>query len=211
MGGGEGERGRRSDAAATRGRTGGGGLCLEPPPLTGGAEILFWASMFLWDERTISLEVGRKLLCSPAGGGGTEAHSSPLLAAMSEGGGPPSPRVPRRSPSKAGYKILNRKSSWHRRGRSEMLAVSLKHWKGRRGGGKGVQGGGTPPTVYGPSHTSLGMGGGGSGRAGVNDLPCRVGPGGGGDTAQSDPPLIPLIIWTIHMSSENCCGNKCSA
>ena len=35
------------------------------------------------------------------------------------------------------------KSSWHRR-RSKILAVSLKHWKGRRGGG--VQGG-VPPLI----------------------------------------------------------------
>ena len=53
------------------------------------------------------------------------------------------------------------KSSWHRRRRSKNLAVSLKRWKGRRGGGlgggRGVQGEVTPPppTVYSPSNTSL--------------------------------------------------------
>ena len=31
--------------------------------------------------------------------------------------------------------ILKLKSSWHRRRRSKILAVSLKHWKGRTGGG----------------------------------------------------------------------------
>ena len=38
-------------------------------------------------------------------------------------------------PAKGGPKF-----SWHRRRRSKILAVSLKHWKGRRGGGvTGVQ------------------------------------------------------------------------
>ena len=77
-------------------------------------------------------------------------------------------RLPLWSPPKAGRKFLKRKSSWHRRRRSKILAVSLKHWKGRMGGGgrrgfKGreVGGGGQgrypppPPTVYGRSNTSL--------------------------------------------------------
>ena len=46
-------------------------------------------------------------------------------------------------PAEGGPKILKLKSSWHRRLRSKMWAVSLKQWKGRRGGGS--RGGGYPP------------------------------------------------------------------
>ena len=62
-------------------------------------------------------------------------------------------------PAEGKRKILKLKSSWHR---SKILAVSLKHWKGRRGGGGlRVGGGGSrggtspPPTVYRHSNTSL--------------------------------------------------------
>ena len=48
---------------------------------------------------------------------------------------PPPPRVPLWSPAKGGPNILKPKSSWHRRRRSRIGAVSLKHWKGRRRGG----------------------------------------------------------------------------
>ena len=58
---------------------------------------------------------------------------------LKRGGGcgrtPPPPSVPLWSPPKGGRKILKLQSSWHRRRRSKILAVSLKHWKGRRGGG----------------------------------------------------------------------------
>ena len=53
---------------------------------------------------------------------------------------PPPPSVPLWSPPKAGRKILKLQSSWHRRRRSKILAVSLKHYKRRREGGRGVQG-----------------------------------------------------------------------
>ena len=58
-------------------------------------------------------------------------------------------------PAKGGPKNLNLKSSWHRRRRSKILAVTLKHWKGRRGGSRGC----TPrtPPVYSRSNTSLGQ------------------------------------------------------
>ena len=68
------------------------------------------------------------------------------------------------SPPKAGRKFLKLQSSWHRKRRSKILAVSLKHYKRRREGGRGSMGrevrgvrGGTPPppTVYGRSNTSL--------------------------------------------------------
>ena len=62
-------------------------------------------------------------------------------------------------PAEGGPNFLKRKSSWHRRCRSKILAVSLKHWKGRREGGEeGIGGGGytPPPAVYGRSNTSLG-------------------------------------------------------
>ena len=73
------------------------------------------------------------------GGGGSEGGGglagAPLL--------PGSPYGPR---------ILKLKFSWHRRRRSKILAVSLKHWKGRRGGEGGPGG-----EVH-PLHTSLGRG-----------------------------------------------------
>ena len=37
-------------------------------------------------------------------------------------------------PAEGGPNVLKRKSSWHQRRRSKTLAVSLKYWKGRRGG-----------------------------------------------------------------------------
>ena len=67
----------------------------------------------------------------PRGGGGGLA-GTPLLPGSSYG-----PR--RRRP-----KICKPKSSWHRRRRSKILDVSLKHWKGRRGRGGGSRGGGSP-------------------------------------------------------------------
>ena len=49
--------------------------------------------------------------------------------------GPPSSQGPPMFPAEGGPKILKLKPSWHQRRRSKNLAVSLKHWKGRRGGG----------------------------------------------------------------------------
>ena len=68
-------------------------------------------------------------------------------------GHPSSFRLPE-VPAEGGLKILKLKSSWRQ---SQKLAVSLKHWKGRKRGG-GDQGGGTlpPPGVYDRSNTSLG-------------------------------------------------------
>ena len=86
---------------------------------------------------------------------------------------PPPPRVPLQSPPKAWPEILKLKPSWRQRRRSKILAVSLKHWKGRRGGGKeGLWGGGAPPTVYSRSNTSLA-----GGRPGVlrSAVPTRLG------------------------------------
>ena len=48
------------------------------------------------------------------------------------GRGPPSSQGPSVVPAEGGPKVLRLKSSWHR---SKNLAVSLKHRKGRRGGG----------------------------------------------------------------------------
>ena len=48
--------------------------------------------------------------------------------------GPPSSYGPPMVPAKGGPKLLKHKSSWHRRRLSKILAVSLKHWKGRTGG-----------------------------------------------------------------------------
>ena len=75
-----------------------------------------------------------------------------------EGGGawlgPPSSQGSPMVPAEGGPNMLKLQSSWHRRRRSKILALSLKHWKGRRGGGPG----GVPPpppAVHGRSNTSL--------------------------------------------------------
>ena len=60
--------------------------------------------------------------------------------------GPPSSQGPPVVPAEGGPKIVKLKSSWHRRRRSKILAVSLKHWKGRREGGR-VPGGGAAPLL----------------------------------------------------------------
>ena len=85
----------------------------------------------------------RGMLCEypqPGGGGGGDVLEGGR--GLKEGGGvgwdPPPPMVPLWSQPKAAHqKKLKKKlkSSWHQRRRSKILAVSLKHWKGRRGGG----------------------------------------------------------------------------
>ena len=70
------------------------------------------------------------------------------------------PRVPM-VPAEGAPKLFELKSSWRQWRRNKNLAVSLQHWKGRRGGGgKGGPGGvpPPPPTVYGRSNTSPGSG-----------------------------------------------------
>ena len=47
---------------------------------------------------------------------------------------PGSPYGPRRRPRRRAKLFFKPKSSWHRRHRSKILAFSLKHWKGRKGG-----------------------------------------------------------------------------
>ena len=61
--------------------------------------------------------------------------------------GPPLPPV---VPTEGGPKFFKLKSSWRRRRRSKILAVNLKHWKGRRGGREkgGPGGGGLTPSSY---------------------------------------------------------------
>ena len=58
---------------------------------------------------------------------------------------PPSQRPPM-VPAEGGPNILKRTSSGHRRPRGDILADSLKHWKGRMEGGG--SGGGYPPFPY---------------------------------------------------------------
>ena len=84
-------------------------------------------------------------LCWPKGRGGRVREGE---GGVYEGGGgwlgttssPGSPMVP----AEGGPNILKLKSSWHRRRPSKILAVSLQHWKGERGGGPG---GGVPPPL----------------------------------------------------------------
>ena len=58
-------------------------------------------------------------------------------------------------PAEGGPRFFKLKSSWGRRCRSKILAVSLKYWKGGGGGGPGGRGYPPPPTVYGRCNTSL--------------------------------------------------------
>ena len=53
-------------------------------------------------------------------------------------------------PAEGGPKNFKLRCSWRRRRLSKILAVSLKHGKGRRGGGVGGGGpaGGYPPSSY---------------------------------------------------------------
>ena len=67
------------------------------------------------------------------------------------------------------------------------MAVSLKHWKGRRGGGRG--GGGVtppPPAVYGRSNTSL--------MAGQRDLERGEAPALGG----AQLPALLLVVEAVR-------------
>ena len=50
---------------------------------------------------------------------------------------PPSSYDPPVVPAESGPKLFRLKSSWRQRRRSKILAVSPKHWKGRRGGSRG--------------------------------------------------------------------------
>ena len=59
-------------------------------------------------------------------------------------GTPPSSQGSPMVPAEGGPKIFKFKSSWSRR--TEMLALSLKHLKGRMGGG--VRGGGPPCVTF---------------------------------------------------------------
>ena len=77
-------------------------------------------------------------------GGGGEGGGGGLKGEGGEGvqPDPPSSYGPPMVPTEGGPKNLKRKSSWHRRCRSKILAVSLKHYKRRRGGGRGGPRGG---------------------------------------------------------------------
>ena len=71
-------------------------------------------------------------------------------------GTPPSSQGPPVVPTEGRPKILKLQSSWHRRRRSKMLAVSLKHRKGRRGYGRSNTydwGGGTCSRARPSSHS----------------------------------------------------------
>ena len=76
--------------------------------------------------------------CFRRGGGGGGLRAGGGLA------GTPSSQGPPMVPAEGGPHIL--KSCWHRRRRSNNLSVSLKNWKGRRGGGSR---GGYPTSSYG--------------------------------------------------------------
>ena len=66
---------------------------------------------------------------------------------------PSSSQGPPMVPAECGPKIMNFESSGHLRRRRKILAVSLKHWKGRREGGSRGGGG---ATVVSRSNASLG-------------------------------------------------------
>ena len=72
--------------------------------------------------------------------------------------GPPSSQGPPMVPTEGGPRIFKFKSSWRQ---SKNVAVSLKHWKGWRGGG--LWGGLTPPSSYGVRPFKYITGGGGDG------------------------------------------------
>ena len=102
--------------------------------------------------------------------------------------GPPSSQGPPMVPAEGRSKFSTLKSSWHRRCRSKILVVNLKHWKGRRGGGGGSRGEVPPrPPVYGRSNTSL-------------PLPLHTHPGGGGlicvnktECGHGNDPLVAIL------------------
>ena len=84
------------------------------------------------------------------GGGGAGVYCKGGGGLKGEGGlagDPPSSQGPPVVPAEGGPNILKPQSSWHRRRRSKILAVSLKHWKGRRGGGGAGSRGGVPPLL----------------------------------------------------------------
>ena len=95
-------------------------------------------------------------------------------------GTPPPPRVPRMVPAEGGPKSFQVKSSWHQRRRSKILAASLKHWKGRRGGESRQGGGGGAPLLLRCTavlNTSLGGWGWRSGTVQSNCEKLRKSPG----------------------------------
>ena len=79
----------------------------------------------------------------------TLCGSERVLVVSTEGGGegvgwdPPPPRVPLWSPPKADRKLLNVNPLGTEGAEADILAVSLKHWKGRGGGSRG----GNPPPL----------------------------------------------------------------
>ena len=92
-------------------------------------------------------------------------------------------------PAEGGPNICKPKSSCHQRRRSEILAVSLKHWKGRRGFRWGV--------VCGRSNTSLGVRPHESGRSkGVGGTFGRL------TTVFTHPPGATIATTQGHRSSE---------
>ena len=115
----------------------------NPPPAAGGAALCTPGRPH---GRVRQTTRPQRRTCAPTrprhifAGGGAGCLGPPLLPG-----------------SLPGPKIFKRKSSWHRRRRRKILAVSLKHWKGRTGGGEGGQGGGVKPpsTVHGRSTTPL--------------------------------------------------------
>ena len=99
----------------------------------------------------------RPLLLTPAVR--ANPHPPPIGCIRRWGGlkggwlGPTSSYGPPMVPAESRREIFKLKSSWRRKRQSNILAVSIKHWK-EGGGGLG---GGTPPppTVYSRSNTSL--------------------------------------------------------
>ena len=144
-------------------------------------------------------------------GGGGQGCIRRGVGGGSEGGwkgfalGPPSSQGPPVVPAEGGPNILKLQSSWHRRRRSKMLAVSLKHWKGN--GEEGRRG--PPPPLLRCTAVLMHMTGGS-----FAAQPFGSGGGGGGDclrawsssTVTSRHVLFPIPPIAIRMTGHRNTG-----
>ena len=102
----------------------------------GGPALLLIATWHGWCRLSAGPGCPRPVHATEAVGGGERGGLA---------GTPPPPRVPHMVLAEGGPKLFKLQSSWRRRRCSKVLAVSLKHWQGRKGGGPE---GGTLPSSY---------------------------------------------------------------